>query len=43
MQERLPKLSSSLSLEVEKILQKNKEERHIRGGQATKEKYKKLN
>ncbi len=36
----LPKLNSSLAAEVRTILEKNKEERHIRGGQATKRKYK---
>ncbi len=40
MQERLPKINKELFTEVEKVLKKNKEERHIRGGQATKEKYK---
>ena len=33
---------SPLALEVGDVLQKNKEERHIRGGEATKQKYLKL-
>ncbi|MBP5267830.1 MAG: sporulation transcriptional regulator SpoIIID [Ruminococcus sp.] len=37
--EQLPKLSSSLFSEVRKILEENKEQRHIRGGLATKHKY----
>ena len=37
--EQLPKLSSSLCNEVRKILEENKEQRHIRGGLATKHKY----
>ena len=37
--EQLPKLSSALYSEVRKILEENKEQRHIRGGLATKHKY----
>ena len=37
--ERLPKCNYSLYLQVRKILDKNKQERHIRGGMATKRKY----
>ena len=37
--EQLPKLSASLYSEVRKILEENKEQRHIRGGLATKQKY----
>lgn len=37
--ERLEKISPSLFEKAEKVLKKNKEERHIRGGNATKEKY----
>ncbi|MBR3791167.1 MAG: sporulation transcriptional regulator SpoIIID [Clostridia bacterium] len=40
--ERLQKLNSELSKNVSDILNVNKSERHIRGGIATKEKYKKL-
>ena len=36
---RLRGVSPSLADEVEKVLQQNKAERHIRGGNATKEKY----
>ena len=41
--EKLLKVNLSLFLEVEKILDKNKKERHIRGGEATKQKYLLLN
>ena len=41
--EKLSKVNYSLFLEVEKILEKNKKERHIRGGEATKQKYLMLN
>ncbi|MBP3495387.1 MAG: sporulation transcriptional regulator SpoIIID [Clostridia bacterium] len=37
--EKLSKINYGLFLEVEKILQINKSERHIRGGAATKKKY----
>lgn len=39
MRERLPAVSPSMARKVDKVLQKNREERHIRGGQATREKY----
>ncbi len=39
--ERLPWCNYALYLQVRKILDKNKEERHIRGGMATKRKYEK--
>ena len=35
----LKKINKSLYLDVKSILEKNKEERHIRGGEATKQKY----
>lgn len=38
--ERLVGINPSLAEEVRLILEENKAERHIRGGQATKEKYK---
>ncbi len=38
--ERLSKESPSLYLQVKEILEKNKQERHIRGGMATRRKYK---
>lgn len=41
--ERLLKLNPALSKSVQKVLDENKAERHIRGGQATKEKYLRIN
>ena len=35
----LPKLNTGLYKEVRELLDVNKEERHLRGGQATKQKY----
>ena len=37
--ERLAQINSGLASEVRKVLDVNKQERHIRGGLATKEKY----
>ena len=37
--ERLPKCNRTLYVQVREILDKNKRERHIRGGMATKRKY----
>ena len=37
--ERLPKINKNLAMQVKTILDKNKAERHIRGGKATKLKY----
>lgn len=37
--ERLKKQSPELYLQVKTVLEKNKQERHIRGGMATREKY----
>ncbi len=39
---RLEKISPHLASEVKKVLEHNKEERHIRGGLATKKKYEML-
>lgn len=39
LSERLPKLAPELYPRVRDVLQKNKQERHIRGGMATKHKY----
>lgn len=39
MRERLPELSETMAQKVDAVLNKNREERHIRGGQATKAKY----
>lgn len=36
---RLPRLHAGLSAQVHEIIEKNKQERHIRGGLATKRKY----
>ncbi|MGI5850277.1 MAG: sporulation transcriptional regulator SpoIIID [Christensenellales bacterium] len=41
MTERLSIISPSTAKQVAKILKKNKEERHIRGGNATRMKYRK--
>ena len=35
----LKNINKSLYLDVKSVLEKNKEERHIRGGEATKKKY----
>ena len=37
--ERLPLINEHLSMEVKTILENNKAERHIRGGEATRKKY----
>ncbi len=37
--ERLPAINNKLYRQVKAVLEKNKQERHIRGGQATKLKY----
>ena len=39
LSEWLPQYNRQLSLQVQAILQQNKAERHIRGGQATRRKY----
>ena len=39
MRTRLPQLDTELSRDVDAILKKNLEERHIRGGAATREKF----
>lgn len=40
--ERLPSLNKTMAEEVKKVLDFNKSERHLRGGEATKRKYKDL-
>jgi len=40
MTERLPSLSKKLAQEIRVILDHNKAERHLRGGEATRKKYK---
>jgi putative DeoR family transcriptional regulator (stage III sporulation protein D) len=42
MTERLPSLNKQLAQEVKTILEYNKAERHLRGGEATRRKYKEL-
>ena len=37
--ERLSKINPALFYEIKKVLDENKAERHIRGGEATREKY----
>ena len=37
--ERLPEINHELYEEVKKVLETNKAERHLRGGEATKQKY----
>ncbi len=39
---RLAQIDKSLYSEVRRVLEKNKSERHLRGGNATREKYKKI-
>lgn len=43
LSERLPHFNRTLYLEVKKVLDKNKAQRHIRGGLATRQKYIKKN
>ena len=40
LQQRLPRCNASLYGQVRQILELNKQERHIRGGMATRQKYK---
>ena len=42
LSQRLPRYNSALYEQVRKVLDVNKSERHIRGGLATRNKYKKL-
>ena len=39
MRERLPKMDTDLSRRVDAVLQRNLQERHLRGGEATRRKY----
>ena len=39
MRERLPQLDPAQARKVDAVLRRNREERHLRGGQATREKY----
>jgi len=43
LQQRLPKCNPALFVMVRKVLDDNKRERHIRGGRATREKYRCMN
>lgn len=40
LSERLPKYNSNLYRQVRQVLERNKQQRHIRGGMATRRKYK---
>ena len=40
LQDRLPQFNRSLYLQVKEVLEVNKAQRHIRGGMATRKKYK---
>lgn len=42
MTERLPSLNKELAREIKNVLEYNKAERHLRGGEATRRKYKDL-
>ena len=42
IQERLPKINKKLYKIIQNVLKKHIEERHIKGGESTKNKYKKL-
>jgi putative DeoR family transcriptional regulator (stage III sporulation protein D) len=37
--DRLPRINQEMARDVKKVLDKNKAERHIRGGEATRQKY----
>ncbi|NPV26691.1 MAG: sporulation transcriptional regulator SpoIIID [Firmicutes bacterium] len=40
--ERLPRINANLAMQVRNVLELNKAERHIRGGEATRRKYQEL-
>ena len=40
LQDRLPGINRALYLQVKAVLEQNKAERHLRGGEATRKKYK---
>lgn len=42
LQDRLPKINKDLYSKVQELMQQHIDERHIRGGESTKNKYKKL-
>lgn len=41
--ERLAKINKNLAIKTREVLAENKQERHIRGGLATREKYRQIN
>ena len=42
MRDRLPKVDAELSAQVDAVLKKNLSERHLRGGDATRQKFRRL-
>lgn len=42
LQDRLPKINKELYNKVQELMQKHIDERHLRGGESTKNKYKKI-
>ena len=42
MRERLPRMDEKLSAQVDEVLQRNLRERHLRGGDATRQKFQRL-
>ena len=42
MRDRLPRMDEELSAEVDAVLKKNLSERHLRGGDATRQKFQRL-
>lgn len=42
MRDRLPKLNREMSREVDAVLRRNLRERHLRGGEATRRKYREM-
>lgn len=42
LRERLPRLDAKLGVRVDEVLRRNLQERHLRGGDATREKFRRL-
>ena len=42
MRDRLPRMDEKLSAKVDSVLQKNLRERHLRGGDATRQKFRRM-
>ena len=42
MRDRLPRMDEKLSIQVDEVLQKNLRERHLRGGDATRRKFRRM-